>query len=275
MKRHGFTAIPVLLLCVAALLSSARPALAQISVDTAHIACGEQQSGDTDNYPLPPTGTGETLIYVANMLHDVTSIVNSFGGGGNEGDWVNPCTWSEVPNAYSNGLAAPNYGSSTIWVCPNARSTGTASTNAFVTGTSGDTFLGGCMVPVTGLAAAPIDQASNNQITASVTTLVTPSITGQTLPEFFIAVSNCENTGNAIAAEGGVTFIAGGAMAANGAGGCPTGYYISSAAGSYAAGLVQSPAGGGNTSIASFKAAGAVSPPPPKTGTGVFFQELR
>ena len=243
------------LLAIALVLAIARPAFATINVDTTDIVCSENSSGYTLNVAIPPTVAGETYIIIANMKHDITSIVNQEESP----PWTNPCTWAEVPGAYSNGVSSSGYGSSTIWVCPNAVANTTA-TNALVTGTSGDTFLGTCMVPVAGLAASPNDQANNNQITSSVGTLITPSITGGTTPEFFIAVSNCANSIAGppfLAAEGGVTFLAGGAMATNGTGGCPSGCYISTAPGSYAAGLMQSPAGGGNTSIASFLAAGA------------------
>ena len=144
--------------------------------------------------------------------------------------------------------------------------------SAFTITAAGATFIGGCLFEVHGLANWPkvVDQAASLDTTSSVTTLLSPTIQGTTKPELIISVSACQNTGNATAAEGSYTFNPIDGPDNDGVGGCPAGYLITSAIGSYTAGLVQSPAGSGVVGIASM-AAGAqktgTSPTASPTGT--------
>ncbi len=217
-------------------------------------------TSDTMNLGTPNSTVvaGDTLILLVSGLTPDTAQVSSITTlSGPTGD-----TWNQVGFAGgdTNGGGVQLFISSNIAAASNG--------SAFTITAAGATFIGGCLFEVHGLANWPnvVDQAASLDTTSSVTTLLSPTIQGTTKPELIIAVSACENTGSATAAEGSYTFNPIDGPDNDGVGGCPAGYLITSAIGSYTAGLVQSPAGSGVVGIASLLQAGN-SPTASPTGT--------
>jgi hypothetical protein len=171
----------------------------------------------------------------------VTSITDHAGAGGD--------VWQRAANVYGSDSIG---GAVDIWYASNI-SKASAGANITVNTTSGNTFVGGCIFEVHGLASNPQDSGASVDTTSNVSTLVSPAISGGSAPELFVAVSACSGSGNTTVAENGVKFTAINGGTGNGVGGCPAGYYISSANGLYQAGLSQSPPGPGVVGIASFK----------------------
>ncbi|MFZ1889706.1 MAG: hypothetical protein WAU33_16925 [Candidatus Binataceae bacterium] len=124
-----------IILAIFLVLGLARPARATITVSDT--ACTENQTGNTINLPTPATSGGEAFVFLGLLNNGgtgirITSIANTTGG-------VNPCTWQEVPNTRIDGYVD-------MWWCSSA--TAGSSGNALVTETSGQTFVGGCLITV-------------------------------------------------------------------------------------------------------------------------------
>ena len=193
--------------------------------------------------PNASVKVGDSLILMVNLAPGakVTSITNDYGSVGN--------VWQQAANVQGNDS---NGGATDIWYASNIVS---ATNGAIVTinTTAGNNFTGACLFEVSGLSkTAPQDGGATLDTTAAATTLLSPAISGTSAPELFVAVSACANTGSTTTSVGGLQFNALNGTG-NGLGGCPAGYYIANAPGSYQAGLVQSPAGSGVVAIASFK----------------------
>ncbi len=193
--------------------------------------------------PNASVKAGDTLILMVNLAPGakVTNITNGSGSAGN--------VWHQAANVQGNDA---NGGATDIWYASNI---GAATNGAVLTihTSSGNNFTGACLFEVNGLSnSAPQDGGATLDTTTAATTLLSPAIGGTSAPELFVAFSACANSGSATTSVGGVQFNALNATG-GGLGGCPAGYYLANAPGSYQAGLVQSPAGSGVVAIASFK----------------------
>ena len=120
-------------------------------------------------------------------------------------------------------------------------------TQVNLTWPTGVSFIGGCMFEVDGIqTSSPVDCAASVDHSSAVTPLLSPSCSVAHPNEFLLATSACQNAVSGLsdwtATNGGVKYTSNGetgdAMA-----GCPTGYFISSASGSYQAALLQSTTG--------------------------------
>jgi outer membrane biosynthesis protein TonB len=216
--------------------------------------CSQNEAGNTLNLGTPNgvVSAGDTLMVLVSGLAPgavVTSITNHIGATGD--------VWQRAANVYGSDSIG---GAIDIWYASNINAASNGA-NITVNTTSGNTFVSGCIFEVHGLASNPQDSGANVDITSNVSTLISPAIPGGSAPELFVAVSGCAGSGNATVAENGVQFTAINGGAANGVGGCPAGYYISSTNGLYQAGLSRSPPSSGVVGIASFMAAGATSTP--------------
>jgi hypothetical protein len=206
--------------------------------------CGKNY-GNVMNIGTPnaKVKAGDTLMLVVNLAPGahVTGITDGYGAIGD--------VWQEASNVYGNDT---NGGATDIWFASNI--VGATNGAPFtINTTAGNTFIGACLFEVQGLATAnPQDGGAALDTTTPVTTLLSPAISGSSAPELFVTVSACANYGNSTASVGGVQFNAMNG-ATNGVGGCPAGYYIASAPGTYQAALTQSPPGSGVVAIASFR----------------------
>jgi hypothetical protein len=224
-----------------------------VALPTSGNGCSENDGAGANTLnlgtPNPTVQAGDTMIVVVNGLNPgsaVTSITNRAGATGD--------VWQEAANVYGTDSVG---GAVDIWFASNINAA-TNGANITINTTTGNTYIGACVFEVHGLTNInPQDGGAVSDITSNVSTLVSPSIQGRAQPELFVAVSACANTGKGTVAEGGILFTALDGGAGNGVGGCPGGYFISSANGTYQAGLTQSPAGSGVVAIASFMAAGA------------------
>ena len=184
----------------------------------------------------------------------VTSITNQFPPCPPDGS----CVWHQVPNV-STPFDSNGGGRSDIWYARLPMS-GTQGAVATINTTPGNSFLGACMFEVSGLAPSNIvDQSLATEIASSTANLTTPTILGNQQPELIIAVSSAQNIGyQALAPFNPIngTCPDPGCFP-DGVGGCPAGYLITNEAGAYAATLVQTTAGTGEVSIASFVGEGA------------------
>ncbi len=194
--------------------------------------------------PNASVRAGDTLILMINMAPGakVTSIVNGYGAIGD--------VWRQANNVQGTDSAG---GVTDIWYASNIVG---ASNGAPITvnTSTGNTFIGGCLFEVNGLSnTSPQDGGASLDTTVPMNTLLSPAIGGTSAPELFVALSACADTGSTTTSVGGVQFNAINASG-GGLGGCPAGYYIANAPGSYQASLVQSSAGSGVVAIASFKA---------------------
>jgi hypothetical protein len=210
---------------------------------SANHGCGET-AGNVMNIGTAnaKVNAGDTLMLVVGLAPGahVTGITNGYGAIGD--------VWQEASNVYGNDT---NGGATYIWFASNI----VGNTNGApitINTTKGNTFIGACLFEVQGLATSnPQDGGATLDTTTPVTTLLSPAISGSSAPELFVTVSACANLGNSTASVGGIQFNAING-ATNGVGGCPAGYYIASAPGSYQAALTQSPPGSGVVAIASF-----------------------
>jgi hypothetical protein len=211
--------------------------------------CGENQSGNTLNIGTPNANVtaGDTLVVLIsgpNPGATVTSISNGQGAGGD--------VWKQVPGVYGSDF---NGGVEDIWIASDVNGA-TNGASVTINTSAGNSFVGACMFEVSGLDVSdPVDQAASAETNTLATTLLSAAIGGTVQPELILAVSACAYTGADTAPVGGITFNAiDGGAGADGVGGCPAGYLITSTTGSFQAGLVQSPAGTGVVGIVSLKA---------------------
>lgn len=215
----------------------------------ANFGCGENQSGNTLNIGTPNANiaAGDILVllmYIYPSTATINSITDRTGGTG--------INWHQVSGTHrcdtNGGCTAIRYGDNLSNQTNGAGFTINASSDA--------TFVSACLMEVTGQnATTPIDSESGNDHTTAVTTLITPTIQGNSANELFLAMSACSQNGDTTAMEGGITFTPfnGPGAGDDGIGGCPAGYYYSSATGNYKAGLVQGTAGTGATAIFSIQ----------------------
>ncbi len=227
-----------------------------VMLPTSGVGCSETSSGNTLNEGTPnaTVTAGDTLVVLISGVYPsyiVTGITNGQGAAGD--------VWHQVPGISGSDA---NGGVEDVWYASNINA---ASNGASITinTSSGNTFVGACMLEVSGLHSDPnavVDQAASVDTTSPVTTLLSPSIAGNVEPELILTVSSCANIGNSTVQVRGITFNAiDGSV--NGVGGCPAGYLITSTTGSFQAGLVQSPAGTGVVGIVSLKASATTSGP--------------